>query len=157
MQNVITITAPKIKTYYRDGGKHGAFEDTCSAPHFMDIRTLMHFTWVKSHTPHPPSSTFWRQICAQGTNTALSIIRPAQLTAKSFPNFPILSDAVLLDYLVMGMRDELQAQGNSIPLSLEELYWQLEVRCWPWLLYPVFFSPASNHNRNLKQNCPKLS
>lgn len=35
----------------------------------------------------------------------------------------------LLDYLVIGMRDELQAVGNSIPPSLEELYWQLEVRC----------------------------
>lgn len=104
-----------------------------------------------------PPSTFWGEICARDTNAALSIICPAQLTAKNFPNFPILFNIVLPDYLVIGMRDELQAEGNSIPLSLEEFYWQLEVRCWPWLLYPVFFPPASNHNRNLKENCPKLS
>lgn len=70
----------------------------------------------------------------------LSAILSAQFTAKSFHNFPIFFAAILLDYLVSSTMDKLHTHGNSIPLPHEEPNWQLEVRCWPWLSYPLHFS-----------------
>lgn len=87
MQNVITITAPKIKTNYRDGGKHGAFEDTCSAPHFMDIRTLMHFTWVKSYPPLPPALSEDKSVPKAPTQLWASFAQ-LNLQQKVFLTFP---------------------------------------------------------------------